>query len=461
LIYIDLSDGKYELGGSSFAQMMNKLGTATPNVCDPAYFAHVFEVIQALIQQETILAGHDISAGGMITTLLEMTFTSNTTGLDVNLSSIGESDIIQLLFSENPGLILQVEQNSPVPRELEKQGIIFHTIGTVTSARNFSLVNQQEKYCFDIDSLRDLWFKTSYLLDRSQCGPEQALHRYRNFKNQPLAFRFNPPFTGLPAQYGFDPARRTTSGIKAAIIREKGVNGDREMAWSLHLAGFDVKDVHMTDLISGREILEELNLIVFVGGFSNSDVLGSGRGWAGAFLYNEKARETLDRFYARADTLSLGICNGCQVMMELGLVYPEFRGKARMLPNSSGKFESSFLNVDIMDNPSVMLGSMAGSRLGIWVAHGEGRFELPGKESDYIIPVKFSYPNYPGNPNGSDFQAAALVSRDGRHLVMMPHIERAIYPWQWANYPEERRKDIVSPWIEAFVNAREWIKSNT
>ena len=160
------------------------------------------------------------------------------------------------------------------------------------------------------------------------------------------------------------------AGIKAAIIREKGVNGDREMAWSMHLAGFDVKDVHMTDLIAGRENLEDLNFIVFVGGFSNSDVLGSSKGWAGAFLYNPKAKAALDNFYARHDTLSLGICNGCQVMIELGLVYPEHAHMPKMLLNKSHKFESAFLNVDIMENKSIMLKSLAGSRLGIWVAHG-------------------------------------------------------------------------------------------
>jgi phosphoribosylformylglycinamidine synthase len=215
----------------------------------------------------------------------------------------------------------------------------------------------------------------------------------------------------------------------------------------------------MTDLISGRETLDEINMIVFVGGFSNSDVLGSAKGWAGAFLYNEKARKALERFYSRPDTLSLGVCNGCQVMMELDLVVKGHSRRPFMSFNDSHKFESAFLNVDIPKNHSVMLGSLAGSRLGIWVAHSEGKFNLPLKEEKYHIAMKYSYSEYPGNPNGSDYHVAALCSDDGRHLVMMPHIERSIFPWHWAFYPAERRADQVSPWIEAFINAREWIKS--
>jgi phosphoribosylformylglycinamidine synthase len=233
------------------------------------------------------------------------------------------------------------------------------------------------------------------------------------------------------------------------------------MANAMYLAGFDVKDVHMTDLIAGRETLEDVNLIVFVGGFSNSDVLGSAKGWAGAFLYNQKAKEALDNFYARHDTLSLGVCNGCQVMVELGLVYPEHAHMPKMMHNASGKFESAFLNVEIKENRSIMLKSLAGARLGIWVAHSEGRFKLPYDEGKYEIPMKFSYSEYPGNPNGSDFAAAAICSHDGRHLVMMPHLERAIHPWNWAYYPYERKSDQVSPWIEAFVNAKEWITRYT
>ena len=460
LIYIDFSKDKHCLGGSSFAQLTGKLGNRTPNVKDPEYFVQAFEAIQQLIDNGKILAGHDISAGGMITTLLEMTFADEKVGLNIDLSSLNKTDIIKLLFSENPGIIIQIEDKHEVFSLLEQNEIDFYPIGYPLSERKFLLKHNKDNFEFDIEKLRDKWFKTSYLLDRKQCGEELALTRFHNYKNQPLRFRFNKEFTGKASQFGINLRRRKPTGIRAAIIREKGVNGDREMAYLLYLAGFDVKDVHMTDLITGRETLEDINMIVFVGGFSNSDVLGSAKGWAGAFLYNEKAKQALDRFYQRDDTLSLGICNGCQLMVELGLVYPCHDKKSKMLHNDSHKFESGFINVDIQENNSVMLKSMSGSRLGIWVAHGEGKFQLPFEENKYHIPVKYSYDHYPGNPNGSQYSAAAICSDNGRHLAMMPHIERAVFPWQWAHYPENRKSDEISPWVEAFTNAREWIKKH-
>ena len=229
------------------------------------------------------------------------------------------------------------------------------------------------------------------------------------------------------------------------------------MAWALYLAGFDVKDVHMTDLISGRETLEDINLIAFVGGFSNSDVLGSAKGWAGAFLYNEQAKKTLDNYFKREDTLSLGVCNGCQLLVELGLIYPGHDKPPFMSWNDSHKYECSFVTLDILKNHSVMLHSLAGSRLGIWVAHGEGKFNFPDKEDRYHIPAKFSYSSYPGNPNGSMCNAACIASDDGRHLAIMPHLEDSVLPWQWAHYPSDRKLDEVTPWVEAYVNARKWI----
>ncbi len=459
IIYIDFSGDGFHLGGSSFAQSVNAIGTAVPGVPDTGYFARAFETVQNMIREEMILAGHDISAGGMITTLLEMTFGRNDAGMNLNMDAFGEKDIYRILFSEKPGVIIQVKDPDEASRLLEKEQIRFYRLGQVTGNRTIEIGHDGQSYLFDIEELRDTWYKTSYLLDRKQCGPELAARRYENYKKQELSFRFPDSFSGRFAQYGIEQARVVKSGIKAAIIREKGVNGDREMAWSMHLAGFDVKDVHMTDLIAGRENLEDVNLIVFVGGFSNSDVLGSAKGWAGAFLYNPKAREALDKFYARHDTLSLGVCNGCQVMVELGLVYPEHARMPKMLHNTSGKFESAFLNVDVHETKSIMLKSLAGSRLGIWVAHGEGQFSLPYEEGKYEIAMKYSYTGYPGNPNGSDYCAAALCSHDGRHLVMMPHLERAIHPWNWASYPASRPSDEVSPWIEAFVNAKKWIET--
>ena len=225
----------------------------------------------------------------------------------------------------------------------------------------------------------------------------------------------------------------------------------------MYLAGFDVKDVHMTDLISGRETLEDIQFIGAVGGFSNSDVLGSAKGWAGSFKYNEKAKQSLSKFFERTDTLSVGICNGCQLFIELGLIYPEHNAKPSMKHNDSLKHESAFTSVTIEDNKSIMMSSLAGSTLGVWISHGEGRFSLPESESEYHIVGKYGYSEYPANPNGSDYNTAMMSSHDGRHLVMMPHIERSIFQWNWAYYLDDRQ-DAASPWLEAFTNARKWLE---
>jgi phosphoribosylformylglycinamidine synthase len=406
-----------------------------------------------------ILSGHDVSSGGLITTLLEMCFANQSGGASVDLTKLPVSGLIQACFSEQPSLIIQVENLGQVMNILNIAGVRSYIIGAPVQERVLSIRGVDSNVSLDIDSLRDKWYKTSYLLDRKQSGKEHALARFENYKKQPLKFTFPKGFSGSFADHGINPKRRKASGIRSAIIREKGVNGDREMAYAMYLAGMDVKDVHMTDLISGRETLEDINLIVFVGGFSNSDVLGSAKGWAGAFLYNPKAKRALENYYARPDTLSLGVCNGCQVMMELDLVYPGRENHPKMHLNKSEKFESGFVNADIMPNNSVMLGSLAGTRLGVWVAHAEGQFVLPEPVSAYQAPVRFSYSGYPGNPNGSPENVAGLCSVDGRHLVMMPHLERAFLPWQWPYYPAGRHGDELSPWLMAFVNAREWIKT--
>jgi phosphoribosylformylglycinamidine synthase len=459
LIYIDFSRDRFKPGGSSFAQILNRLGDEVPTVTDPAYFKEAFNTIQDLIHKGKILSGHDISAGGMLTTLLEMCFSNTSGGISVNLTAINESDTIKILFSQNPGIIIQVKDEDEVAEMLLENGISYFSVGHPVNERTLFVTNNDDLITFDIDKLRDIWFRSSYLLDRRQCGPELALERFQNYKNHELNISA-ADFSGSFRSLGITPERRKKSGIKAAIIREKGVNGDREMAYALYLAGFDVKDVHMTDLISGRETLEEISMIVFVGGFSNSDVLGSAKGWAGAFRYNDKARITLDNFYKRTDTLSLGVCNGCQLMVELDLLYPHHVNKPKLLLNKSHKFESGFLGVKIQENNSVMLRNLSNMKLGIWVAHGEGQFSLPYPESRYQIPLKFSRHTYPGNPNGSDYDVAGLCSEDGRHLVMMPHLERAYFPWQCGFYPDDRKLDEVTPWIKAFVNAREWIKIN-
>ena len=458
MIYVDMSRDGFRLGVSSFAQVVGSVGMDVPTVTSADYFTRAFGAVQQLVEEGKVLSGHDVSAGGLITALLEMTFADNRSGMDLSLAALAEKDLIKVLFSEKPAVVLQVENGSEVCENLKFDGIDAYVIGDVNQERRFTVTNAGVEFSLLIDQLRDTWFKTSYLLDRRQSGVQKASERFANYKNQELSYKFPETFTGKLSQWGLEASRRTPSGIKAAVIREQGSNSEREMAWCMHLAGMDVKDVHMTDLISGRETLEDVNMIVFVGGFANSDVLNSAKGWAGAFLYNERAKEALDRFYAREDTLSLGVCNGCQLMAELGLITPDHEQKPRMLHNDSHKFESCFVNVEVQPTGSVLFDSMAGSRLGIWVAHGEGKFRLPYEEERYCIPLKYAYDQYPGNPNGSDYAAAAIVSADGRHLAMMPHIERSLRPWNWAYYPEERAADEVSPWIEAFVNARKWIE---
>ncbi|QOI98888.1 MAG: phosphoribosylformylglycinamidine synthase [Flammeovirgaceae bacterium] len=460
LVYIDFSNCQRALGGSALAQVLNQLGTQTPDITDAGYVVRCFTALQDLITQGYVLAGHDISSGGLITTVLEMSFAVPEVGLDLDFRSTHD-DLVKILFAENPGVVIQVNNSQDVELLLQKQGIRFERIGTLNLNRTLSILHHQGTLHLEIDTLRDTWYQTSCLLDQKQRPVSYADTRFKNYKHQPLHYQFPLKFDGQLTGYNIAATKHNRTGIKAAIIREKGVNGDREMAYSLYLAGFDVKDVHMTDLVSGREDLSDVNMIVFVGGFSNSDVLGSAKGWAGAFLYNEKAKKALDNFYNRPDTLSLGVCNGCQLMMELGLIYPELGEKhPKMQVNGSGKFESAFVNVTIPSTNSIMLNSLAGCRLGVWVAHGEGRFQLSDAPA-YIPAAHYSYAEYPGNPNDSDGAVAAVCSKDGRHLAIMPHIERSLFPWNWPCYPADRKTDRISPWLEAFVNARNWIASNT
>ena len=461
LYHIDFSFDEQHLGGSAFAQSLGKVGSDVPTVKDADYFADCFSAVQEMIKKGWIMAGHDISAGGLITTLLEMCFANTEGGMRINLHDIQGDDMVKALMAENPGVVVQIsdKHKDEFKKLMEEAGVSYAKIGyPVPGERTIVVKKGDYEHIFDIDALRDEWYKTSWLLDKKQSMNGCADERFHNYKNQPVEMHFNDHFAGTLQSYGISADRRTPSGVKAAIIREKGTNGEREMAYSLYLAGFDVKDVMMTDLITGRETLEDVNMIVFCGGFSNSDVLGSAKGWAGAFLFNPKAKEALDKFYAREDTLSLGICNGCQLMVELGLINPEHTNRAKMLHNTSHKFESTFLSLQIPENNSVMLSSLSGNKLGIWVAHGEGKFSLPEEESKYNVVAKYNYAAYPGNPNGSDYNVAGICSKDGRHLAMMPHLERAIFPWQNAWYPLDRRGDEVTPWIEAFVNARKWVE---
>ena len=468
IFYINLSKDNYKIGGSSFAQVHNKIGNKAPTVSDSAYVKTVFNTMQKAIRKGLILAGHDVASGGLITTLLEMCFADVDLGAKLDLSALGEADSIKLLFSENAGIVFQAKDDTII-KFLTDSNIDVIKIGHVVNESKLTIKNGGMELGLNVSSLRDTWFKTSYLLDNKQTANNLAKERFNNYKNQPLQYVFPKTFTGQLS--GRAPSRpldnlstplEGTKGNdkpKAAILREKGSNSEREMANAMYLAGFDVKDVHMTDLISGRETLEDIQFIGAVGGFSNSDVLGSAKGWAGAFKYNEKANSALKNFFARPDTLSVGICNGCQLFMELDLINPEHETHGRMLHNDSHKHESSFTSVIIEDNNSIMLSNMAGTTLGVWISHGEGKFSLPHSESSYDIVAKYGYEGYPANPNGSDFNTAMLCDKTGRHLVTMPHIERSIFPWNWAHYPANSN-DKVSPWLAAFVNARKWVEEH-
>ncbi len=451
IYYLNLSQDTFKLGGSSFNQTQNRVGNETPTIKNADFFKKAFNTLQDLTKERKIKAGHDIGSGGLITTLLEMCFADVNLGANFNLTSINENDSTKLLFSENIAVVFQADAD--VEATFKANGIEIFNIGTVTNSDTVSITNFDDTFNLSVSKYRKAWFETSYLLDQKQTKNGKALERFENFANQPLQFTFPSHFDGKL------PVVSNSNRPKAAIIREKGSNSEREMANAMYLAGFDVKDVHMTDLISGRETLEDIQFIGAVGGFSNSDVLGSAKGWAGAFLYNEKANTALKNFFKREDTLSVGICNGCQLMMELELITPEHEVHGKMKHNDSQKHESGFTSVKVQKNNSVMLSSLEGTTLGVWISHGEGKFNLPLSEENYNIVAKYGYEDYPANPNGSDYNTAMLCDATGRHLVTMPHIERSTFPWNWANYPDKGQKDEVTPWLEAFVNARKWIEN--
>ena len=464
IYYINISQDKFELGGSSFAQIISKIGKNAPNVKNSDFIINVFNTIQKLIKEDKIVAGHDVASGGLITTLLEMCFADNNLGAKINISELKESDSFKVLFAENAGIVFQSKDDS-VEKILSEATIEFFNIGEVMENDVLSIINGDESFTMTVSKLRDTWFKTSYLFDQKQTANNLAIERFENYKNQPLTYKF-PEKYSRTANSRTDLRKaisrrrdRSRPVPTAAILREKGSNSEREMANAMYLAGFDVKDVHMTDLISGREDLKDIQFLGAVGGFSNSDVLGSAKGWAGAIKYNEKANTVIKEFFDRKDTLSIGICNGCQLFMELDLINPDHDVHGRMTYNDSHKHESGFTSVEIQENNSVMLKSLAGSRLGVWISHGEGKFLLPKDEKDYDIVAKYGYADYPANPNGSNFNTAMLCDKTGRHLVTMPHIERSTFPWNWAYYPDDKKDDKASPWLEAFVNARLWIEN--
>lgn len=470
LLYIDLSgvtNGSDPiLGGSAFAQVHNGIGGIVPNVLDIELFKQGFAAVQELLNSQKILAGHDISDGGLITCVAEMAMVGQV-GVALNLD-LPPEQVVSYLFSEKPGVVMQVkaEDVADVCELLFSKGLPVRTIGEVdvlhANVPRFTLNAGDFSFHCPVDHLLLIWLERSLALESYQTTSACVSEKLQALTTSRLDYILPAGFSGSMADYGVNPARVESTNIRAAVVREQGTNGEREMAIALHSAGFEVVDITMSDLTRGKASLEDVQFVVFPGGFANGDVLGAGRGWAGVFKYHSRARRELEKFYSRSDTLSLGVCNGCQLMMALGLVDSNSGGSPIMRHNLSQKFESIFVTVDACPTSSIMLKPLVGSRLGIWIAHGEGRFSFPEEdESYYDLPLKYSNVLYPFNPNGSDFRAAAIVSTDGRHLAMMPHLERSIFSWQWP-YPGKYRELSgmeITPWMLAFIGAREWLQN--
>ncbi|KAF3457729.1 hypothetical protein FNV43_RR02387 [Rhamnella rubrinervis] len=477
LLHIDLAKGKRRLGGSALAQVFDQAGDECPDLDDVSYLKRVFECTQALLADELISAGHDISDGGPLVCALEMAFAGNC-GAVLNLNSRGKS-LFQTLFAEELGLIIEVSKKNLdlVMGRLRSEGISADIIGQVTAAPMIELkvdgvTHLNEKTTF----LRDIWEETSFELE----------------KHQRLAFCVDQEKEGLKARHepawelSFTPSftdekyMTATSKPKVAVIREEGSNGDREMSAAFYAAGFEPWDVAMSDLLNGAISLHEFHGVVFVGGFSYADVLDSAKGWSASIRFNQPLLNQFQEFYKRPDTFSLGICNGCQLMALLGWVPgPQVGGvfgsggdpsQPRFVHNESGWFECRFTGVTIKDSPAIMFKGMEGSTLGVWAAHGEGKAYFPDDAvfdrvlDSNLAPVRYcdddgnETEQYPFNMNGSPVGVAAICSPDGRHLAMMPHPERCFLMWQYPWYPKQWKVDKKgpSPWLKMFQNAREW-----
>jgi phosphoribosylformylglycinamidine synthase len=455
--YVNMSGNNLELGGSSFAQSLGFVGDKAPDV-DPKRFKNVFAAIQEAVQEGLILAGNSVSSGGPVTALSEMAFASVKGGVKVGAYY---SDFTEGMFAENPALVVQVDK-----KNFDKFYQLFlKHLAPGSAVRMGEPIPEREirinrlpprggsfAYNYPIDYLRDVWMTPSKDLEEFQNNCHAA--RFKNYKKQPLLFDAK----GIKSVYANIGAKRKTT---CAVIRDQGTNGDREMQYAAHLGGFDkVKDVHMTDLIAGRENLKTADMAVFPGGFSNADALGAGKGWAAKIKYNARASDALLNFYERGNTLILAVCNGCQVVQELGLI----GGKpAPMQMNDSGKFESAFVSTVVSENNAVMMKGMVGWELPVWVAHGEGKFDLSHlvEGVDYQVVLKYAYPEYPGNPNGSPGAVAGIASGSGRITALMPHPERGILPYQWPYKPDGATLYMpdgraVTPWIQMFIAARDY-----
>jgi phosphoribosylformylglycinamidine synthase len=472
LVFVEISGGKCRLGASSLAQVYNQVGDECPDVDDPQALESAFGAVQKLIAEDLVLSGHDISDGGLITTLLEMAFAGNC-GLNIQMD--GPWTALERLFAEELGAVIECSAGD-VPRVadiLRSFGVHSSVIGETSPEKKITVTyNGGVVLQSDMAVLRQWWEDTSYRIERLQMNPDCAELERKNIfdrKGPHYSVTFKPAPT---------PARLLEAKYKpkVGILREEGSNGDREMTSAFFQAGFTPWDISMTDLIAGRISLEGFRGLVAVGGFSYADVPESAKGWAATIRHNEKLRKMFEDFYNRPDTFSLGVCNGCQLFALLGWVpwlgIPDDR-QPRFVRNLSGRFESRWVTVRINESPAVMLKEMAGSALGVWVAHGEGRLHFPDPSLlDEVVRKKLVSvvfiddegrgdgqvsQSYPFNPNGSPYGITGLCTEDGRHLAMMPHPERTFLKWQWAWMPRDMdRKLDASPWLKMFQNARAW-----
>ncbi|PIS07547.1 phosphoribosylformylglycinamidine synthase [Candidatus Berkelbacteria bacterium CG10_big_fil_rev_8_21_14_0_10_43_13] len=463
LYLLDVSPGMKRLGGSALAQTLKQVGNDCPDVEDVDLLKRTYEAVQELLRRGIITAVHDVSDGGLITTMLEMCMAGNV-GLYASLES--QHTAIETLFAEEPGIVISLckENLDSFAEVMAEFGMVSIFLGNTLEVPIVEIRHNGVLVLGDmLTKLRSLWEETSTRLDALQANPVCVEEERKTAKV------VTPP----PYKLTFVPPHSTTMRLRfpVAILRATGSNGDREMAAAFHTVGFDPWDVTVSDLVSGRIDLDRFRGVVPVGGFSYRDTLGSGKGWAGVIRNNKRAAEAFARFYARSDTFSLGVCNGCQVMTLLGIV-PWYQGieterQPRFIHNRSGRFESRFPTVEIGESPAIMLQGMAGSRLGIWVAHGEGYLHaepdvLDQIEADGLAPIRYvdaigeATETYPYNPNGSQHGIAALCSPDGRHLAMMPHPERVFQLRQWPWLPPETRQLSASPWLQMFENAYKW-----
>ena len=472
LLLIEISEHQARLGGSALAQVFGQVGNESPDVDDPEMLKRAFHAIQKLISENLILAGHDVSDGGIITTLLEMAFAGNS-GLRIRMD--GPWNPIERLFAEELGAVIECRSGDvrKIVEILDSFGLRSEMIGETTEEKNILVTyNSQNVLESSMVVLRQWWEETSYHIERlqmnSRCADEERKNIFdRKGPSYIVHFKTKP----TPAAF-----LEAKDKPEVAILREEGSNGDREMTSAFYQVGFRPWDVAMNDLISGRVTLERFRGLVAVGGFSYADVPESAKGWAAATRFNERLRKVFDDFYRRPDTFSLGVCNGCQLFALLGWVpwlgIPDQK-QPRFVQNVSGRFESRWVTVKILESPAIMFQGMADSTLGIWVAHGEGRLHFPDPTlmdevmTKKLVPVVFVddggrvdgeiSKSYPFNPNGSPFGMTGLCTPDGRHLAMMPHPERSFLKWQWPWLPGYLNDGIKeSPWIQMFQNVREW-----